>query len=293
MKKVKKFLALALASVMMLSVIVASPVLATDEPEEMYPDVCNLDMPSDYYAADELEPVLPNYIPEEEINHEPDELDEIFEAAEFSTIEAASGCTHCTEYSCALVSSHTVTHSMSTPGPNDAPWRLYSCGTVVVDAGFIDWCGVDSWGISAWSGTSAQRIVFTGPITAGTYLRALFAGLQVTSIEGLEHFDTSNTTNMDFMFRTMSNLRYLNLSDWDVSNVTTMDSMFFRSSLVSVDLSEWDTGNVTNMSTMFVSASNLTYLNLSGWDTSRVTDMNHMFAFTTNLTDLDLSGWDT
>lgn len=82
----------------------------------------------------------------------------------------------------------------------------------------------------------------------------------------------------------------------DTSNVTDMSYMFFGcSSLTSLDLSSFDTGNVTNMKYMFDGCSGLTSLNMSSFDTSKVTDMNHMFAdcWNSNFRSLDVSNFDT
>jgi len=208
--------------------------------------------------------------------------------------------------------------TVTTAGSN-LPWRLYDDGTLVVDAGVINTNSPSS----PWLAHDAdiERIIFTGPVTAGSSLRGLFAGLTtVTTIEGLEYFDTRNVTvmwqmfngasslvsisglccwdtsevtNMSSMFAFTNSLTNLDLSFWDVSNVTTMSYMFLRTySLASLDLSSWDTSSVTNMSTMFRFATSLEYLDLSGWDTSNVTTMGNMFRDADNLRRLDLSGWD-
>ena len=109
----------------------------------------------------------------------------------------------------------------------------------------------------------------------------------------LSNFDTSQVTNMRYMFSGMSNLTTLNLSNFDTSKVTNMRGMLeAMSRLTTLDLSNFDTSQVTNMSYMFDS-SNFTTLNLSNFNTSRVTDMSLMFAATPKLTSLDLSNFDT
>ncbi len=116
----------------------------------------------------------------------------------------------------------------------------------------------------------------------------------VTSIEGLENVDTSQVTNMSYMFTSCRNLTSLDLSSFDTSNVTDMSFMFPScSSLTSLDLSSFDTSNVTNMSLMFASCSSLTSLDLSSFNTSKVTNMSAMFPSCSSLTSLDLSSFDT
>jgi len=105
-----------------------------------------------------------------------------------------------------------------TIGEDGAPWRLYDNGTLVVDAGTIDWNDYHS----PWDAfrNSIYRIEFTGPIIGGASLRSLFANLEnVVSIEGLGYFDTSNVTNMRRMFYNANSLTSLDLSNFNTHNV--------------------------------------------------------------------------
>jgi len=197
-----------------------------------------------------------------------------------------------------------------TIGDGGAPWRLYSDGTMIVEAGAIQLDGrTFTWnaehGADNFRFSDIHRIIFTGPISAGPSLQRLFAWMHnLTSIEGLEHFDTSNVTNMHLMFSTAlagsgedympsSLVNLQGISGWDTSNVTDMSGVFTNASqLTSLDLSGWDTSNVTDMQSMFSITRSLTNLNISGWDTSNVTNMRSMFRFT-NLESLNLSSWDT
>jgi len=175
------------------------------------------------------------------------------------------------------------------------PWRLYANGNLYVQGGTINWRG----GNSPWLPYSEHinRIIFTAPIEAGSYISSLFRGLEnVQSIEGLENINTANVTNMNAMFLGASNLTNVEgLSNWDTSNVTRMDFMFSgASSLTHVDLSNWDTSSVTTMDRMFVNASSLQTLNLANWNTRSVTDMSQMFSRASSLTCVgDISHWDT
>lgn len=116
----------------------------------------------------------------------------------------------------------------------------------------------------------------------------------VSEINGLDHLDTSQVTDMSDMFFGDSNLTSLDLSSFDTSNVTNMSGMLCRvSGLTSLNLSNLDTSKVTNMSRMISEDSNLTHLDLSNFKTSNVTDMNNMFFDDRNLTDLNISSLDT
>ena len=110
----------------------------------------------------------------------------------------------------------------------------------------------------------------------------------------LSSFDTSQVTDMSFMFNSMSNLTALNLSNFDTSKVTDMSGMFQNTrNLTSLNLSNFATSKVTNMQKMFAHMHSLTSLNLSDFDTSQVTDMSFMFNSMSNLTALNLSNFDT
>ena len=107
-------------------------------------------------------------------------------------------------------------------------------------------------------------------------------------------FNTSNVTNMNYMFAGCSSLTNLDVSGFNTSNVTTMWGMFMScSSLTSLDLSSFNTSNVNDMSSMFDSCSSLTNLDVSGFNTSNVTTMWGMFSSCSSLTSLDLSNFNT
>jgi len=175
-----------------------------------------------------------------------------------------------------------------------APWALCDNGVLEVGEGFIDQMNV---GGSPWYGYRdyIREIVFTRPIIARSTINHLFSDLtNVTSIKGLEYFDTSQVTNMAGTFFGLRNLRSLDLSSWDTSRVRSMGSMFGGSSaLTNLDLSTWDTSQVTGVSWMFSGTRNLRNLDISTWDTSSVTDMSWMFQNASSLTSLDLSNFNT
>jgi len=183
--------------------------------------------------------------------------------------------------------------SSGTVGDGGAPWELFDDGVLEVGAGFINW--IDE--ISPWHAyrDDIREIAFTAPITAGTSLFSLFHLLEnVTTIEGLDNFDTSQVMDMGQMFYRAERLTSLDLSNWDTSQVINTNAMFYgASNLVALDVSGWDTSSVSSMSSMFQYASSLTTIDVSNWDTSSVTHMPHMFFRTDSLTNLDVSNWDT
>ena len=116
----------------------------------------------------------------------------------------------------------------------------------------------------------------------------------LTTVTGMELFDTSRVTDMSNMFNSCNKLTSLDLSNFDTANVTNMNSMFYNCrNLTSLDCSNWNTANVTDMSYMFYSCKGLTSLACSNWNTANVTDMSYMFGTCEGLTSLDVSNFNT
>ena len=135
---------------------------------------------------------------------------------------------------------------------------------------------------------------------------SLFANLELID---LTNFDTSNVTNMSYMFyltgTSVETFNIVGLDGFDTSSVTNMSYMFgamgTRTTILNVgNLDNWDTSKVVDMSGMFTATGKDSTMwnvgDLSGWNTSNVTDMSYMFfgagARATNF-NLDLSNWNT
>ncbi|MBF1035709.1 MAG: BspA family leucine-rich repeat surface protein, partial [Candidatus Nanosynbacter sp.] len=97
--------------------------------------------------------------------------------------------------------------------------------------------------------------------------------------------DTSQVTNMSYMFSDMSNLTTLDLSNFDTSKVTNMKGMFLAmSNLITLDLSNFNTSQVTDMSFMFFLRDHnklkdkleKIYVN-NDFDTANLTNISQMF----------------
>lgn len=68
------------------------------------------------------------------------------------------------------------------------------------------------------------------------------------------------------------------IANLDTSNITDMSYMFYTNNMLqSLDLSNFDVSNVTNMGGMFQNCYKLSNLYLGTFDTSKVTSMNRMF----------------
>lgn len=120
-----------------------------------------------------------------------------------------------------------------------------------------------------------------------------FRGSTATEIN-TKLIDTSNVTDMGYMFAQMPNIETLDLSHFDTSNVTIMTAMFYQSrELKELDLSHFDVSNVTLMNSIFTSCRNLEKLDISGWNTKSLTNMSQFVMMCSKLTSLDLSSFDT
>lgn len=126
-------------------------------------------------------------------------------------------------------------------------------------------------------------------------LRGFFEDLnKMKSISGIENLNTSEATDMSYMFDFCYNLTSLDVSGFKTDKVTTMRSMFSGcKSLTSLDVSGFKTDKVTNMMLMFYNCSSLTSLDVSGFKTDNVVFMGDMFHNCKSLTSLDVSGFKT
>ena len=95
--------------------------------------------------------------------------------------------------------------------------------------------------------------------------------------------------NSSGLFRNMQDLQSIDLSNIDTSNITNMSYMFYGSSLTDLDLRGVDTSNVTDMSYMFENCNSLTELDLSSLDLPNLKYMDNMFRYCRNLSSVDLS----
>ena len=129
-----------------------------------------------------------------------------------------------------------------------------------------------------------------------TNMNSLFREDKKLASLDLVYFDTSKVTTMIGMFNSTSKLTSLDVSNFDTSNVTSMSSMFKSSAVENLDLSNFNTKKVTNMSSMFNGLNKINNLMLGkDFVTSSVTNMYDMFANfgSEAFTSLDLSSFDT
>ncbi|AKP67848.1 BspA family leucine-rich repeat surface protein [Companilactobacillus ginsenosidimutans] len=88
--------------------------------------------------------------------------------------------------------------------------------------------------------SKVQTIVMDKDIKLSENLSRLFHGYtNLTKIEGLSDLDTSNVTNMDYMFQGDVSLENLDVSHFDVRNVITFQQMFEGTSIKELNLENW------------------------------------------------------
>ncbi len=111
---------------------------------------------------------------------------------------------------------------------------------------------------------------------------------QLAQIDGLANLDTSNVTDMSYMFGNCQKLTSLDVDGFNTSNATTMEGMFnYCNKMTSINgLEHWDTYRVTDMKSMFYECESLTTLNLSGFYLFAITDGTKLDGMLGNLKSL-------
>ncbi|MBQ8050850.1 MAG: BspA family leucine-rich repeat surface protein [Bacteroidaceae bacterium] len=122
-----------------------------------------------------------------------------------------------------------------------------------------------------------------------------FSGFSsLATIQGIEYLNTSEVTNMSFMFATCKSLTELDVTHFDTSKVTDMLSMFSNcNNITKLDVTHFNTSKVTNMGSMFTGCYLLESIDLSSFNTENVTSMVNMFNACQTLKTLDLSSFRT
>ncbi|MEY2695662.1 MAG: hypothetical protein RLZZ72_918 [Actinomycetota bacterium] len=106
----------------------------------------------------------------------------------------------------------------------------------------------------------------------------------------ISNWDTSNVTDMSYMFAYASSFNQP-IGNWNISAVTNLESMFQGAELFNQPIGNWDTSSVSNLSSMFYVAESFNQP-IANWDTSQVTDMAFTFrrAYSFNQ---PIANWDT
>lgn len=167
--------------------------------------------------------------------------------------------------------------------PTGTPYTLHIGAGTLADTTYswdysID--GVDPE--TPWVDNSLKidKIIIEDPVVAAPSVPALFANLtNLTQIEGLGLLDTSQVTDMSYMFQDDLNLTSLDVGNWDVSHVQNFRKMFLGTLNVSVlNISQWNTSSAIDMNGMFTS-SGVKALDVSQWNMEKVTNNRGMFNY--------------
>lgn len=125
-----------------------------------------------------------------------------------------------------------------------------------------------------------------------TDMNYMFGGCISLETIDVSNFNTSKVTNMRCMFYNCNNLEEIDVSNFDVSSVKNFEYVFYaclQANIIGIE--KWDTSSGTSMKSMFYKCASTPYFDLSGWDTSNVTDMSWMFNRSAGT--IDFTGCDT
>ena len=123
--------------------------------------------------------------------------------------------------------------------------------------------------VTGWDLRNADRM--EGIFKPSSYAAEGKGGRGLKRIIGLETWDTSNASDLGYMFYGLNSITSLDLSNFDTSNDNDLSYMFYNcSSLTKLDLSNFNTSKVTNMNYTFYGASSLTEINLSSFNLSNI-----------------------
>lgn len=140
---------------------------------------------------------------------------------------------------------------------------------------------VPNWYIEGELKKNVTTVVFDKSFAAAspTTCKSWFNGfLQLTEIKGIKNLNTSNVSDMAYMFAGCSNLKSVDLTYMNLQNVEDMSYMFYYClALKTVYLKGLNTYKVKNMNSMFEFCTSLGYLDLSSFNTQNVQNFQKMF----------------
>lgn len=140
---------------------------------------------------------------------------------------------------------------------------------------------VPNWYIEGELKENVTTVVFDKSFAAAspTTCKSWFNGfLQLTEIKGIKNLNTSNVSDMAYMFAGCSNLKSVDLTYMNLQNVEDMSYMFYYClALNTVYLKGLNTYKVKNMNSMFEFCTSLGYLDLSSFNTQNVQNFQKMF----------------
>ena len=153
---------------------------------------------------------------------------------------------------------------------NSRPGTTYDLNTGATDTGW----DTDGTKTDVTKVVFAPSFVGARPTTTYDWFYYM-ANLQ--SIEGMNYLNTSEVTNMAWMFSYCENLTSLDLSSFNTSKVTNMNSMFYNcSNLRTIYVGNgWSTEAVTSSSMMFINSTSLVGGKNTAWNASNPKDKTY------------------
>ena len=192
-----------------------------------------------------------------------------------------------TKYTSDLIKSVTIINLLETNAPTtyEAMW----------DASRDENEAVYAWAVKNQTNSSMYDLYIGGEGTLVlTNGKRLFADYtKCDNINGLNKMNSTNVTDMSYMFSNLASMSTLDVSVVNTSSVTNMEGMFMTNNLTTLNVSGFDTSKVTNMSKMFKESSNLTSLNINGFNTTNTNNMSQMFMDCGNITSLNVNAFNT
>ncbi|MBQ2309023.1 MAG: BspA family leucine-rich repeat surface protein [Erysipelotrichales bacterium] len=160
-------------------------------------------------------------------------------------------------------------------------------------SGFAEDSNPPSWITNSSVREGIERAyVASGSVIAPISMRGWFDECRNLTIFSGDGFDTSNVTDMSYLFYACTKLDTVTLSNFNTSKVQDMSYMFtYCKKLAALDLSNFNTAACTNMEYMFFACSELTMLSVSNFNTAKVTSMDLMFANCEKLLSLNVTSF--
>lgn len=148
----------------------------------------------------------------------------------------------------------------------------------------VDVSVVQDKSISAYVEDNILKIACIGDIYTGSNASNMFKGMSNITDITFNNFNSSNATDMSYMFSDCRKLATIDLAKLNTSSVTNMYDMFASChAITEFDLSLLDTSKVTSLHGTFYDCDGLTSLDLNQLDTSKVTDIGFIVAECDNL----------
>ena len=145
---------------------------------------------------------------------------------------------------------------------------------------------------------SITKVVFEASFAECTSLTStakwFYSLKKLKTITGIANLNTSNVTDMSWMFFNCSGLTSLDITSFKTGNVENMNAMFYGcTGLTSLDLSSFDTSSLKSLFGMFQDCSGLKSINLTNFKTDKVENMGQLFLNCSSLESLDVTGFKT